>query len=127
MIILFIITICSLWGAMGTLSYVNEIIPQHGFNFTKNTWVFWCWLPIPIASIILGFIYNGKGLKCTKNIVAGFIIGFLLSSKSNIGKSDALLQFKLGYKVMNVFTVLGGYFITLIIYITISVIEKKHV
>ena len=40
---------------------------------------------------------------------------------------SALLQFKLGYKVMNVFTVLGGYFITLIIYITISVIEKKHV
>ena len=40
---------------------------------------------------------------------------------------SALLQFKLGYKVMNVFTVLGGYFITLIIYIVISLKEKKHV
>lgn len=78
MIILFIATLCCLWGAMWSVSLINEINPQHGFNFTKNTWVFWCWLPIPISSIILGFIYNGKGLKCTKNIVAGFIIGFLL-------------------------------------------------
>ena len=78
MIILFIATLCCLWGAMWSVSLINEINPQHGFNFTKNTWVFWCWLPIPISSIILGFIYNGKGLKCTKNIIAGFIIGFLL-------------------------------------------------
>lgn len=78
MIILFIATLCCLLGAMWSVSLINEINPQHGFNFTKNTWVFWCWLPIPISSIILGFIYNGKGLKCTKNIVAGFIIGFLL-------------------------------------------------
>ena len=78
MIILFIATLCCLWGAMWSVSLINEINPQHGFNVTKNTWVFWCWLPIPISSIILGFIYNGKGLKCTKNIVAGFIIGFLL-------------------------------------------------
>lgn len=78
MIILFIATLCSLYGALWSVSLINEINPQHGFNFTKNTWVFWCWLPIPIASIILGFIYNSKGLKCTKNIVAGFIIGFFL-------------------------------------------------
>ena len=78
MIILFIATLCCLWRAMWSISLINEINPQHEFNFTKNTWVFWCWLPIPISSIILGFIYNGKGLKCTKNIVAGFIIGFLL-------------------------------------------------
>lgn len=78
MIILFIATLCCLWGALWSVSLINEINPQHGFNFTKNTWVFWCWLPIPIASIILGFIFKGKGIKCTKNIVAGFIIGFLL-------------------------------------------------
>lgn len=78
MILLFIATICSIFGAIWSLSLINEISPQHGFNFTKNNWVFWCWLPIPIASIILGFIYNDKGLKCTKNIVAGFIIGFFL-------------------------------------------------
>ena len=40
---------------------------------------------------------------------------------------SAYLQFKLGYKVMNVFAVVGGYAISLIIYIMISLIEKKHV
>lgn len=40
---------------------------------------------------------------------------------------SAYLQFKLGYKVMNVFAVVGGYAISLIIYIVISLIEKKHV
>lgn len=78
MIILFIITICSLWGALWSVFLVDKINPQHGFNFTKNTWVFWCWLPIPILSIILGFKYKNAGFKCTKNIVGGFIIGFLL-------------------------------------------------
>ncbi len=78
MIILFVITICSLWGALWSASLVDKINPQHGFNFIKNTWVFWCWLPIPILSIILGFKYKNAGFKCTKNIVGGFIIGFLI-------------------------------------------------
>lgn len=78
MIILFIITICSLGGALWTMALVDKIHPQHGFNFTKNTWVFWCWLPFPVLSVILGFKYKNAGFKCTKNIVGGFIIGFLL-------------------------------------------------
>ena len=78
MIILFALTVSSLWGALYSLNLVSEIIPQHGFNFTKNNWVFWCWLPIPIFSIILGFKYKSAGFKCTKNVVSGFIIGFLL-------------------------------------------------
>lgn len=78
MIFLFIITIASLWGALYSVALVNKIIPQYGFSFVKNSWVFWCWLPIPILSIILGFKYKKNGIKCTKNIVGGFIIGFLL-------------------------------------------------
>lgn len=78
MIILFIITIASLWGALYSLLLIGKVIPQHGFNFTKNTWVFWCWLPIPIISVMLGFKYKKMGIKCTKNIVGGFIIGLLL-------------------------------------------------
>lgn len=78
MMILFIITIASLWGALWSVALLNKMNPQHGFNFTKNAWVFWCWLPIPILSIVLGFKYKNVGFKCTKNIVGGFIIGFLL-------------------------------------------------
>lgn len=75
---LFILTIGSLWGALWSYSLIDELNPQHAFNFLKNTWIFWCWLPIPIASIVLGFKYKNKGINCTKNIVGGFIIGFLL-------------------------------------------------
>lgn len=78
MTILFIITIASLWGALYSVTLVNKVIPQHGFDFVKNMWVFWCWIPIPLLSIVLGFKYKKAGLKCQKNIVGGFIIGFLL-------------------------------------------------
>lgn len=78
MIILFIVTIASLWGAAFSVILVNRLIPQYGFSFVKNMWVFWCWLPIPILSIALGFKYKKDGFNCVKNIVAGFIIGFLL-------------------------------------------------
>lgn len=78
MTFLFILTIGSLWGALWSYSLIDELNPQHGLNFLKNTWIFWCWLPIPIASIVLGFKYKNKGINCTKNIVGGFIIVFLL-------------------------------------------------
>ena len=78
MTFLFILTIGSLWGALWSYSLIDELNPQHAFNFLKNTWIFWCWLPIPIASIVLGFKYKNKGINCTKNIVGGFIIVFLL-------------------------------------------------
>lgn len=78
MIVLFILVILSIWFALYTWDFIDKIIPQHGFNHTKNTWVFWLWLPIPIISIILGIKYNKVGFKTTKNIVAGFIVTFLL-------------------------------------------------
>ena len=78
MTFLFILTIGSLWGALWLYSVIDELNPQHGFNFLKNTWIFWCWLPIPITSIVLGYKYKNKGINCTKNIVGGFIIVFLL-------------------------------------------------
>ena len=74
MTFLFILTIGSLWGALWSYSLIDELNPQHGLNFLKNTWIFWCWLPIPIVSIMLGFKYKNKGINCTKNIVGGFII-----------------------------------------------------
>ena len=78
MLILFIITILSLWGALYSMLLLTMNNAQYMFSFVKYTWIFWCWLPIPILSIILGFKYKKDGFKCTKNIVAGFIIGFLL-------------------------------------------------
>jgi hypothetical protein len=45
---------------------------------TANAWMFFLFLPIPLASLILGIIYKRKGLKTTKNIVAGVIFIILL-------------------------------------------------
>lgn len=78
MLALFIITIASIWGALCCMGLMDTVNPQHGLNFTKNMWVFWCFLPIPITSIVLGFKYKKAGFKCTKNIVGGFIVGFFL-------------------------------------------------
>lgn len=78
MIILFIMTIACMWLAIGSMEIADKINPKHGFNYIKNAWIIWCWLPIPILSIILGYKYRRLGVKCTKNIVAGYIIGVLL-------------------------------------------------
>lgn len=78
LIILFILTIASLWMGLG-ISFSLAIlakVPQE--LFTNYMWGMFICLPIPLLSIILGFIYKRKGIKCTKNIVGGFIIGFLL-------------------------------------------------
>ena len=60
------------------MKWIDNSSFKEGFDFTKYMWIFWCWLPIPILSIILGFRYKKAGFKCSKNIIAGFIIGFLL-------------------------------------------------
>lgn len=77
MIILFIITIASLWLAMGCMLLFHTTA-TNGFAFVQNTWVFWLWLPVPVLSIILGFKFKKQGLKCKKNIIGGFIIAPLL-------------------------------------------------
>lgn len=78
MLVLFLITLCSLWGAYKTKELVDKLIFEPGFDYTKDMWVFWCWLPIPISSIVLGIKYKNLGYKCTKNIIIGFVIGLFL-------------------------------------------------
>lgn len=78
LVVLFILTITSLWFGLGTSMFLGEIANIHSSLFTKHMWGMWFWLPIPILSIILGIKYKKRGVKCTKNIVAGFIIGILL-------------------------------------------------
>lgn len=98
MILLFILTIASLWGASGSVELLLSIKPQHGFNVSKYMWIFWCWLPIPISSIVLGYKYRNAGFKCTKNIVGGFIIGFLLLS---FGSFSMMTPFSKNYSEIN--------------------------
>ena len=46
--------------------------------FFDNMWVFFLLTPIPISSIIFGFVLKSKGYKYKKNIIGDFIITFIL-------------------------------------------------
>ena len=76
MIILFIITIASLWLSMLCMLLFHS--NANSFAYVQYTWIFWLWLPVPALSIILGFKFKKQGLKCKKNIIGGFIIASLL-------------------------------------------------
>ena len=79
-----------------------------------------------LSYLLIGIAERIDEKKCLPIWVIIFtIIRFLLIATLVV--VSALLQFKFGYRVMNVFTVLGGYLITLIIYIVICLLEKRHV
>lgn len=46
--------------------------------FSNNMWVFFLLTPIPISSIIFGFVLKSKGYKYKKNIIVGLIITLIL-------------------------------------------------
>lgn len=72
--ILFISTLFSIFAALlcvNVVSYANGL-------YIENMWIMFLFVPIPLASIILGSALKRKGYKYKKNIVAGFIIMLLL-------------------------------------------------
>ena len=73
-IILFVLSICTIWGALicvAILSGINQAM-------TENMWVFFLFLPVPIASIVFGFYLKRKGYKYKKNVIVGVIMAALL-------------------------------------------------
>ena len=73
-IILFVLSICTIWGALigvAILSGINQAM-------TENMWVFFLFLPVPIASIVFGFYLKKKGYKYKKNVIVGVIMAALL-------------------------------------------------
>ena len=73
-ILLFVLSICTIWGALigvAILSGINQAM-------TENMWIFFLFLPIPIASIVFGFYLKKKGYKYKKNVIVGFIMAALL-------------------------------------------------
>ena len=69
-VLLFVLSICTILGALigvAILSGINQAM-------TENMWVFFLFLPIPIASIVFGFYLKKKGYKYKKNVIVGFIM-----------------------------------------------------
>ena len=73
-ILLFVLSICTIWGALIGVAIVS------GLNqaMTENMWVFFLFLPVPIASIVFGFHLKKKGYKYKKNVAVGVIMVALL-------------------------------------------------
>lgn len=69
-------SILSLFAALMTLGI---FVSDTGIEFLSYMWICWLFLPIPIASIIVGIILNNNNIKNKKNIVVGIIMVFLLS------------------------------------------------
>lgn len=73
-ILLFVLSICTIWGALigvAILSGINQAM-------TENMWIFFLFLPVPIASIVFGSYLKKKGCKYKKNVIVGIIMAALL-------------------------------------------------
>ncbi len=69
--------VASLLSIMGALALVRAVSNANGL-FVENMWLFFLLTPIPITSIIFGFVLKSKGYKYKKNIIVGFIMTFFL-------------------------------------------------
>ncbi len=67
-----ILFVASLLSILGALALVGVVSSKNNL-FVENTWLFFLFTPIPIASIIFGFV-----LKYKKNIIVGIIMAALL-------------------------------------------------
>lgn len=72
-----ILFVASLLSLMGALALVGAVSNANGL-FVENMWLFFLLTPIPITSIIFGFVLKSKGYKYKKNIIVGFIMTFFL-------------------------------------------------
>ena len=73
-VILFVASLLSIFGALGLVTMVSS----KNHLFVENMWLFFLLTPIPIASIVLGFVLKSKNYKYKKNIIVGIIMVALL-------------------------------------------------
>lgn len=78
LMILFILSILSAFLGLITWQIVVKSLEVPDIMAIKYRWVVLFYLPIPIISTILGFIYNSRGHDCLRNIIAGFIVFFCI-------------------------------------------------
>lgn len=69
---LFILSIASIFFALIVMAILSSFVNVN--DAYKNMWVFFVFAPIPIGSVIFGFICKKKGISAKKNIITGFIM-----------------------------------------------------
>ena len=73
-ILLFVLSIATIWFSLIGVA----VLSSSNMAMTENMWVFFLFLPIPIASVVFGFYLKRKGCKYMKNVVVGFIMASFL-------------------------------------------------
>lgn len=78
---MFGLSIASLWFALiATIVGFNlSPMPEFSFSMVEYMWIFYTFIPLPLASLILGIVFLKKKYKCKKNIIGGFIMAGLLA------------------------------------------------
>ena len=85
-ILLFIFSIASIVLAGILIGIFNGSLPPEKYDYM---WVFWLFLPLPIASVAYGIYLKGKGFRFAKNVVAGVIMSVLLFLYGSMGYLSA--------------------------------------
>ena len=67
------LSILSILGGLYIVAMYNEINDIHDANFIRSTWLFWLFLPLPILSTIISYIYQNQGINCSKNKIISLI------------------------------------------------------
>lgn len=80
LLVFFILSLLSIVMALITVTICvqSSPIPEFSGTLIEYMWVFYAYIPIPLASVILGIVYLIKKYKCKKNIIAGGIMCVLL-------------------------------------------------
>lgn len=74
--LLFILSIATIFFALAALAIMSQ--KSYPFHMVRNMWVFYLFIPIPIASIVFGFHLKKRGYRYKKNVIIGFIMSILL-------------------------------------------------
>ena len=72
--IFFVASLLSIFGAVGLVGAVSS----KNHLYAENMWLFFLLTPIPISSIVLGFVLKSKNYKYKKNVIVGIIMTVLL-------------------------------------------------
>ena len=76
--ILLIVTVLSFFLALVTWYLVIQYYNLEEFMKNSYRWVMLFYLPIPIVTTIVGWIYYQRGHSCMKNVVVGAIVFFAI-------------------------------------------------
>ena len=73
---MFVLSLLSIFMAMiaVAIGVSSSPLPDFPDTMPEYMWVFFIFIPLPLASAILGIIFYAKNYRCKKNIIAGFIM-----------------------------------------------------